>query len=443
MNATPAQNQKTRAAAPDQARPWAIRIDGIGKQYRYGSRGTPNENFREDVMNTLRSLWRPPEEAGAFWALKDINLEIQRGETVGIIGRNGAGKSTLLKILSRITPPTEGTLRYRGRLASLLEVGTGFHRELTGRENIYLNGAILGMRRSEIARQFDAIVDFAGVEKFVETPVKFYSSGMYVRLAFAVAAHLNPEILIVDEVLAVGDAEFQKKCLGRMGEVAREGRTVLFVSHNMQAVTSLCRRAILLDGGRVAADGPAPQVLPVYLKQANADASGVLERNWPASANVDRAAELRRVALKPCATGHADEITMQTPMELEVDYWSAPADESPMVDLVLYTLEGFAVMESLSLPAGGSGNLPVAGGLMRSSCRIPGGLLNQGVYRLRIQLLTRAMEVLHNEEHALTFEVFDVNDREIPWYGRYNGLVHPRLTWTTTALGDSTSETRT
>jgi lipopolysaccharide transport system ATP-binding protein len=200
-----------------------------------------------------------------FWALKDVNLEVKQGEVVGIIGRNGAGKSTLLKILSRITPPTSGKITYHGRVSSLLEVGTGFHRELTGRENIFLNGSILGMKRSEIARQFDEIVAFAEVERFIDTPVKFYSSGMYVRLAFAVAAHLEPEILVVDEVLAVGDAEFQKKCLGKMSTVARSGRTVLFVSHNMGAVRGLCSRAIWLNQGAVMKEGDVNSVVEAYL----------------------------------------------------------------------------------------------------------------------------------------------------------------------------------
>ena len=249
--------------------PWAIRMQGISKRYRLGGVRSLNDNIREDLMHKLGALLGrsgASKTQGTFWALKDIDLEINRGDTVGIIGRNGAGKSTLLKILSRITPPTEGTLRYRGRLASLLEVGTGFHRELTGRENIYLNGAILGMRRVEINSQFDAIVDFAGIETFLDTPVKFYSSGMYIRLAFAVAAHLRTEILVVDEVLAVGDAGFQKKCLGKMQDVATDGRTVLFVSHNIAAVESLCTRGVLVENGRVQFDGPVEETMRRYVE---------------------------------------------------------------------------------------------------------------------------------------------------------------------------------
>ena len=253
-----------------------IRINDLGKQYRIG--GQPNEfrTLRDSLTDAFaapfrraRGLFRGQAYGAAdmhetIWALKDVSLEIKRGEVVGIIGRNGAGKTTLLKILSRITEPTEGYAEIRGRVGSLLEVGTGFHPELTGRENIYLNGAILGMKKAEIERKFDEIVEFAEIEKFIDTPVKHYSSGMYVRLAFAVAAHLEPEILLVDEVLAVGDAAFQKKCIGKMGDVARENRTVLFISHNMAAVTSLCSKSLLLDGGRLVEMGETTEVVHSY-----------------------------------------------------------------------------------------------------------------------------------------------------------------------------------
>jgi len=274
----------------------AIQIENLGKRYRYGGVAALNTSLRADVTDWVKGMFHKNKHPSAvvsphhesfheiherhvaadptyFWALKDINLDIQQGEVVGIIGRNGAGKSTLLKILSRITPPTTGRVTYRGRIASLLEVGTGFHRELTGRENIFLNGSILGMTRREIARKFDEIVAFAEVEKFMDTPVKFYSSGMYVRLAFAVAAHLQPEILIVDEVLAVGDIGFQKKCIGKMESVAREGRTVLLVSHSMGTVKALCSKAILLDHGTVKASGSPDEVVAEYLKEHEADAA--------------------------------------------------------------------------------------------------------------------------------------------------------------------------
>jgi len=243
-----------------------IEISHVSKRYRISGGREPYLSLRDEIAKKLSPAWRKAHaQQEEFWALKDVSFEVQEGEAVGIIGRNGAGKTTLLKILSQITPPTEGRITMRGRVASLLEVGTGFHPELTGRENIYLNGAILGMTRREIARKFDEIVAFAEVEQFLDTPVKRYSSGMYVRLAFAVAAHLEPEILIVDEVLAVGDAEFQKKCLGKMGEVTKGGRTVLFVSHNMGAVETLCGTAVLLIRGQVVASGDRRTVIERYL----------------------------------------------------------------------------------------------------------------------------------------------------------------------------------
>lgn len=262
----------------------AIHVENLGKLYRIGER----QRYKA-LRDTLSSALYAPFRAAAslfnghgttaarrssnqdFWSLKNVSFDIKKGEAVGIIGRNGAGKSTLLKILSRITRPTEGYVRIHGRVGSLLEVGTGFHPELTGRENTYLNAAIIGMKKKEIDRKFDEIVAFAEIEKFLDTPVKFYSSGMYVRLAFAVAAHLEPEILLVDEVLAVGDAAFQKKCLGKMGDVAEQGRTVLLVSHNMQAMMRLCKRTILLTGGKVGADGPSQEVIPMYLEGSGTD----------------------------------------------------------------------------------------------------------------------------------------------------------------------------
>ena len=273
----------------------AIRVEGLGKRYRIGARTARYDTLRDTLADAALAPVRraaavlrghsPEASEEEFWALRDVAFEVARGEALGVIGRNGAGKSTLLKILSRITEPTEGTVRLRGRVGSLLEVGTGFHPELTGRENVYLNGAILGMRRTEIARKFDEIVAFAEIDRFLDTQTKHYSSGMYMRLAFAVAAHLEPEILLVDEVLAVGDAAFQRKCLGKMGSVAREGRTVLFVSHNLVAVTSLCSRAVLLEGGRVVADGPAAEVVERYLHDASTIADRSLAEREDRSGN--------------------------------------------------------------------------------------------------------------------------------------------------------------
>ena len=252
-----------------------IRAEGLGKQYALGRTYDRNRTLREslvegasEVLRYLRARGKR-DEGTEFWALRDVSFEIGAGEAVGLIGGNGAGKSTLLKLLSRITAPTTGRGEIRGRVGSLLEVGTGFHADLTGRENVYLNGAILGMRRREIDRKFDEIVEFAEVERFIDTPVKRYSSGMYLRLAFAVAAHLEPEVLLVDEVLAVGDAAFQKKCLGKMSDVAGEGRTVLFVSHNMDAIQRLCGRALLMESGRLAADGDSREITSLYLARSS------------------------------------------------------------------------------------------------------------------------------------------------------------------------------
>lgn len=267
----------------------AIRVDNLSKMYRIGGPRVRYKRFTESMMDALtapvrrlQSLGKPVPEAETIWALKDISFEVKRGDVVGVIGRNGAGKSTLLKVLSRITEPTEGYAEIHGRVGSLLEVGTGFHPELTGRENIYLNGAILGMRRAEIAQKFDEIVTFAEVEKFIDTPVKRYSSGMYVRLAFAVAAHLEPEILVVDEVLAVGDLAFQKKCLGKMGEVAKGGRTVLFVSHNMGAIRRLCGKSIWLDYGKMKYFNDTESVVVAYqssIVDLTDDTDGRFERD--------------------------------------------------------------------------------------------------------------------------------------------------------------------
>ncbi len=261
----------------------AIRVENLSKQYRIGGPQARYKTIRETMMDMamapahrLRRLGQPVPPEEIIWALKDVSFEVKHGEVLGIIGRNGAGKTTLLKILSRITEPTEGRAEIHGRVGSLLEVGTGFHPELTGRENIYLNGAILGMKRTEIDRKFDEIVQFAEIEKFLDTPVKRYSSGMYVRLAFAVAAHLEPEILLVDEVLAVGDLAFQQKCVGRMGDVAREGRTVLFVSHNMAAVRKLCRQAMLVEGGRTKIAGSADSVIDQYLASSASEISSIV-----------------------------------------------------------------------------------------------------------------------------------------------------------------------
>ena len=334
---------------------------------------------------------RPPTSED-FWALKDVSFEVKRGEVVGIIGRNGAGKSTLLKILSRITEPTTGRVEIDGRVASLLEVGTGFHPELTGRENIYLNGAILGMRRAEIKRKFDEIVAFAEVEKFLDTPVKHYSSGMYVRLAFAVAAHLEPEILVVDEVLAVGDAEFQKKCLGKMGEVAHGGRTVLFVSHNMSAIQSLCGRGILLNQGSVKLDGNAYQCVQTYLQQH----TGLDSFERP----VDTGARVKIVAGKIMAAGGVENVRMLVNLQIwsdsarkvSVDLRLAESTGSPVGFGSLGTLDSNQLVNLLP----GTNELQFSFSAMQ---------LANGVYVVSLDVTIPFCEYLDRVERCLSFEL--------------------------------------
>jgi lipopolysaccharide transport system ATP-binding protein len=296
----------------------AIAINGLGKRYTIGLRRRGYDTLRESIARAVRRRGRSADDSRELWALRDLSLTIRHGEVVGLIGHNGAGKSTLLKILARITEPTEGWAELTGRVGSLLEVGTGFHPELTGRENIFLNGAILGMRRAEIRRRFDDIVEFAEVERFLDTPVKRYSSGMSVRLAFAVAAHLEPEILLVDEVLAVGDAAFQRKSLGKMESVAKEGRTVIFVSHNLAIIRALCHRGVLLERGRLVADGAVSATLDRYLRGLERAASDdLLERTDRDSRGWDQSL-VRRVELQDAAGGHTDMIVAGNPAKIVV-----------------------------------------------------------------------------------------------------------------------------
>jgi lipopolysaccharide transport system ATP-binding protein len=352
----------------------ALRVEGLGKQYKLG---VPERyrTLRDTLADTFTAPFRrfgrgrsPKPEGEILWALRDVDFEVKWGEVVGIIGRNGAGKSTLLKVLSRITEPTEGQIEIHGRIASLLEVGTGFHPELTGRENIFLNGAILGMKKVEIRTKFDEIVAFAEVDKFIDTPVKRYSSGMYVRLAFAVAAHLDPDILVIDEVLAVGDAAFQKKCLRRMEQVAHEGRTVLFVSHNMMALQALCTRGILLRSGRVAADGPTHDTVARYLdSDKESYSSSVVLRKHPnrLGQSAEHGARMTEVILESGDERLSGELHMGDPLTIRVDFEST---ERPLKPPVL----GVVIKTSLGVPLLGINNriLPARepdGGIRRGS----------------------------------------------------------------------------
>src|SRR5450432_1190675 len=330
-----------------------IKAENISKYYRLGTLGSGR--LREDLKEwwgrrtgvPASPLTDEGEKKDRIWALKGISFEVEQGEVLGFIGKNGAGKSTLLKIISRITRPTTGTIKGRGRIASLLEVGTGFHGELTGRENIFLNGHILGMKKKEIESQFDRIIDFSGVEQFIDTPVKRYSSGMYVRLAFAVAAHLNPEILIVDEVLAVGDAEFQQKCIGKMKEVStREGRTVLFVSHNMQALRNLCHRAITLHKGMIADIGDPERVISNYLKK---EKTQFLEQAYDdaSAAPGNDAIRIKKVKLAPEYLPGMEIIDIRTPLLLHFEFWCDPGGEEAdlVVGIHLFGIGGDCVFD--------------------------------------------------------------------------------------------------
>ena len=418
----------------------AIHVEGLSKLYHLGHAKQRHDTLRDALVSTFkRETIGALAHSDELWALRDISFEVNAGEAVGIIGRNGSGKSTLLKILSRITEPTSGGAEIHGRIASLLEVGTGFHPELTGRENIFLNGAILGMHRAEIDRKFDEIVAFAEIERFLDTPVKRYSSGMYVRLAFAVAAHLEPEILLVDEVLAVGDAAFQKKCLGKMGDVAKEGRTVLFVSHNMVAVQTLCQRALWLDAGQLNGQGGVNEIVTAYLR-AGLGEDGANERIWPdmASAPGNETVRLHRIAVRPEDGNPGDTITMQTPLRIEVEYWNLLPAEHLHATLHLYNDQGIIAFTT------GAGADPdpllhvqPPTGLFRSVCHIPGNLLNSGFHRAGLLLVRGNTSATYVQHEAIGFEVIDNAERSFAWYGKEPGVLCPLLPWSTEYLENS------
>lgn len=414
-----------------------INIEDLSKRYILGQDHT--NLLSEKIGNGLRAMLRTLRSGGPassapvrsseneIWALRNVTMEIQEGEVVGIVGRNGAGKSTLLKILSRITVPTQGRVTVDGRVGSLLEVGTGFHPELTGRENIFLNGSILGMKRSEMKRKFDQIVDFAETEKFLDTPVKRYSSGMYVRLAFAVAAHLETEILIVDEVLAVGDSAFQKKCLGKMHEVSEGGRTVLFVSHNMTAIRDLCDRAIWLKSGSIAEDGNAKKIVSKYLHETS---NPVTEQVWPERGSAPGNDKVRLHRARLVAKGGTPAITVRTPLDVEFEYWNLVPGAELNLSLHLYNLEGLCIFNTTSASAA------YPAGRVKGICHIPADILNDGSYRIMIMIVQDRSFGIYRHDDVLVFDVQDV-ERGGGWYGKWPGLVRPALEWTTEYLQDA------
>jgi lipopolysaccharide transport system ATP-binding protein len=424
----------------------AIRCEGIGKRYRIGQQ-EPYRTLRDTIANAARAPFRhltaalkgPSQTARAkahLWALKDISLEIQHGEVVGIIGRNGSGKSTLLKILSQITRPTKGLAEIRGRVGTLLEVGAGFHPELTGRENIYLNGAILGMARREIDRKFDEIVEFSECSRMLDTPLKHYSSGMYVRLAFAVAAHLETEILIVDEVLAVGDAAFQKKCLGKIGDVAHAGRTVLFVSHNMLAVESLCTRAICLHDGQMVFEGTPAMVTSRYLQEWLPTMDEVVYddiKTAPGNEHI----RLHRARVRPSDGSPKSHITVRMPLIVECEYWKLT--ERSCLDLVAQIWNEHGIM---AFATGRIGAAAAPHGLLRGSFIIPGDLLNTGNYRIGLVVVLGGTEDIAEWEDVVAFEVHDTaSELRGTHNGYWPGAVRPNLEWKTEFISPLEKET--
>jgi len=413
-----------------------IKVEGLGKKYIIGHQGKGGyKTFRDQIGDGVKTVFSKTkkmlsgqmvvegDEVEDFWALNDISFEVKQGDTLGIIGRNGAGKSTLLKILSRITEPTTGSVTLKGRMASLLEVGTGFHPELSGRENIFLNGAILGMSRREIKRKFDEIVDFSGVEKFLDTPVKRYSSGMYVRLAFSVAAHLEPEILIVDEVLAVGDAEFQKKCLGRMKDVSiNDGRTVLFVSHNMTAIKNLCETVLYMQHGKVLDFGPTEATINTYLSH-NINSSLRQQFPEPVQAPGNNFVKLKRIEVCPVQKEKNDPILVHTDIDIEFEFWNYVEDKEINLSLHLFTIAEECVF-NVGTPA-----KYLEKGLHKGICRIPGNLLNDGIYTVSMMVVAGRSYSLFNFENFVSFEVNE--DRKASgWHGKWPGLVRPQLPFT-------------
>jgi lipopolysaccharide transport system ATP-binding protein len=414
----------------------AISCEGIAKRYWIG-REERYRTFRDTLAEIARAPFgrlasprnspagtedRKPE----LWALKDVSLEIRHGEVLGIIGRNGSGKSTLLKILSRITKPTEGRAEIRGRVGTLLEVGAGFHPELTGRENIFLNGSILGMTRREIELKFDEIVEFAECGRMLDTPLKRYSSGMYVRLAFAVAAHLETEILLVDEVLAVGDAAFQKKCLGKISDAAVHGRTVLFVSHNMIAVDGLCTRAICLHDGKVVLQGPPGVVTSRYLKNWLPSLKEVVYHDIN-TAPGNEIVRLHRAGARPGDGYSKERITVRTPFVVEFEYWKLEAHNFLSLAAEVFNDHGINVFSTVMVA-----DTAVRAGLWRSAFTVPAELMNNGTYRVRLVVFQGGIgrTVAADWPDVVTFEIHDVtSELRGDYYDFWPGAVRPSLEW--------------
>ena len=410
----------------------AIRVENLSKKYEIMVGKYRHDTLRDQLSASFLSLFqrnRSRWQSETFWALKDVSFEVKQGDVLGIIGRNGAGKSTLLKLLSRITEPTSGRAEIHGRVASLLEVGTGFNPELTGRENIYLNGAILGMKKAEIDRNFDEIVDFAGVEKFIDTPVKRYSSGMYVRLAFGVAAHLEPEILIVDEVLAVGDASFQKKCLSRMEDVGREGRTVLFVAHNMPAVQRLCPEALLLEAGTIVLRGPSSEVIGQYM---DSGADNQAEKVWRADEKPGNGGPFRPIAVRVCKSDGAvtGSVSPSQPFSIEMEYELTEPIRDIRVQIKLFDSEGihlFSSADTDDLSRHKRYHVRQPGHYV-SRCYVPANLLNSRMFVAGFSVAVPHVHLYFALENCVTFTVSG-DGVGSQWAEPRGGYFRPALDW--------------
>lgn len=406
-----------------------IQAENISKMYQLGSIGSGSlrrdmqywwerEILKKENPNQYINGSNKIDNSDMIWALKNVNFELKQGEALGIIGSNGAGKSTLLKVLSRIIKPTEGIVRGRGRISSLLEVGTGFHAELTGRENIFISGHILGMKKAEILAKFDEIVDFSGVEAFIDTPVKRYSSGMYVRLAFAVAAHLEPDILIVDEVLAVGDADFQKKCLGKMNDASnRSGRTIIFVSHNLQAVNNLCTNALWLEKGSVRSIGNTKSVVNEYLSTLHKKSS-IKEFSTLNEAPGNDFIRVMYIELIPDLLDPNEILDIRTPLTVKFRFYNASDNIVISTDLLLFTLAGECIFDIPSRPA------TYKKGFIEGECKIPGNFLNDGSYSFTLHFAKDTSFELFSYEECLMFDIADYREN-INWYDKWWGYVRP------------------
>lgn len=420
----------------------AIQAERLSKQYKIGASQVGYKTIRETLTNALSkpfyrfgNLNTTPRDRQPqiFWALKDVSFKVKQGEVIGLIGRNGAGKSTLLKLFARITQPSAGRAEIRGRVGSLLEVGTGFHPELTGRENVYMSGALLGMRKAEIERKFDEIVAFAEVEQFIDTPVKRYSSGMNVRLAFAVAAHLEPEILLVDEVLAVGDARFQRKCLDKMQDVSQQRRTILFVSHNMQAINRLCHRTLLLDNGQLVDDGPSHQVVSRYL-QSDLGVSAAREWSDLSRAPGNEFVRIQAIYVRDEAGNICDTVNIQEPFTIEIRYYNYSSHQFPYANIQLFNEDNICLFAS-----GDFSNLDWRyksrkfTGMVTSRCLIPGKFLAEGQIRVMVALTTHNPDqILATERDAVSFVVVDHSQKDGArgeYAKNFPGVVRPLLEW--------------